>query len=269
MLAGNNLVTTVEDLPLESHSSVPAPAEPAALEGIRSVEVRHSGLYPMVWFGNRQNQASEQYRIIRTKILHHPAQPRVVVLTSAGAGDGKSVTAINLAGALALKYGQKVLLLEGDLRRAGIAESLGIPSEPGLAEVLSGETPLSKAVVQVETLPTLFVLPGGKAKRNPAELLDSPQWKELAAKIRTHFDYVVIDAPPLGLVADFHLLEAVSDGVILVVRPDHTDRSVCSSALAGVNREKLIGAVLNAVDDWILVKSPSYGYYRSRRFEEE
>jgi capsular exopolysaccharide synthesis family protein len=238
-------------------------------DAIQKVEIRPSGLCPMLWLGHQQNEASEQYRIIRTRIHRHWSKPKVIVVTSGCAGDGKTVTATNLAAALALKYGQKVLLVDGDLRRPTICGTMGIAATSGLAQILTGDVSLSDAMLQVASLPTLFVLPAGKARRNPAELLDSSQWKDLAGKLRSLFDYVVLDGPPLGAVADFHLLEAVSDGVILVVRPDHTDRSTCSAALAEIDPEKLIGAVLTAVEDWFLAKSPAYGYYRARTLEED
>src|SRR3954454_17997243 len=108
----------------------------------------------------------------------------MIVLSSAGPGDGKTVTAVNLAGALSLKSDANVLLLDTDLRRSSIGQPLGIPSAPGLTEVLMGERTLASVIVRAEQMPNLYILPAGDCKSNPAELLDSPAWLETCAALR-------------------------------------------------------------------------------------
>lgn len=199
--------------------------------------------------------------MLRTKIIQHPAQPRVLLVTSAGPGDGKSVTVINLAGALALKSEARVLLLDGDFRRSTIAKQLGVPNTLGLANILGGEGSLEDAIVQAEQIPNLFILPAGTANMNPAELLDSRSWARVCAECRANFEYVVIDGPPLGAVTDYDLLQSACDGVIMVARPDQTDRRQCLKTLEAIPKSKLLGMVLNCVSGWLLHKERQYPEY--------
>jgi capsular exopolysaccharide synthesis family protein len=148
----------------------------------------------------------------------------MIAISSAGSGDGKTTSAINIAGALALKQDMRVLMVEGDLRQGSISAQLGIEATPGLAEVLSGLCSLDEAIVQTENLPNLHILPGGRTLANPAELLDSPAWRAMAPDLRERFHFVVVDTTPIGVVADYDLIQAVCDGTVVVLRPDHTDR---------------------------------------------
>jgi protein-tyrosine kinase len=234
-------------------------AETAA--GMRTVSIQLSVDSPVLPFDTEHQRAGEQYRMARTKLLHHPRQPRLVVISSAGSGDGKTVTAINLAGAMALKSEAEILLVDGDLRRSQIAPLLGIPNSPGLADVLGGRCQLEDAIVRLEQFPNLCVLPGGKPTANPTELLDSNRWLALCASVKEQFKYVIFDAPPIAAVADYDLIQAHCDGVVLVVRPDHTDRKRCLQALEIVPKERLIGVVMNCVRDWFLWKTQDYYAY--------
>src|SRR5882672_9844815 len=108
--------------------------------------------------------AVEQYRMARTKLAYHPLKPRLIVMTSASPGDGKTVSAINLAMTFALRSDGKVLLVEADFRRSCVTKLLGIPEGPGIANVLNGECELNEAIIQTEQSPRLFVLPAGATK---------------------------------------------------------------------------------------------------------
>lgn len=212
-------------------------------------------------FDDGQQLAAEQYQIIRTKILHNARKPQLILVSSASSGDGKTFTAINLAASLAMKGESSVLLLDGDLRRPSVAESLGIPDAPGLTDVLTGRAELDATVVRAAQLPNLYVLAAGNSEGRAAELLDSAAWHALLPQIRSRFSHVIIDAPPIATVADFDLLQLVCDGTVVVVRPDHTERSAFTKAFACVSHAKLLGVVLNGVEDWWLWKTPTYGYY--------
>lgn len=222
--------------------------------------LRISALAPIFPFDTGHHAAADQYRIIRTKLLHHPKKPRVIVVSSASSGDGKTVTSINVAASLALKPDARVLLVDGDLRRPSIADNLGIPREPGLAQVLDGSSSFESAVMRVEQIPNLFLLPAGGARHDTAELLEGRNWHLFVRQIREQFTNVVFDAPPIATVADYELLQLASDAVVMVARPDHTERAGCLKALETVPHEKLLGVILNAVEDWWLWKSPGYGY---------
>ncbi len=216
---------------------------------------------PVFPFDTTHQLAAEQYRMIRTKILHMPKRPRTLVVSSAGRGDGKTTTSLNIAGVLALKKGERVILVEADLRRPSLGPLLGLEPRPGLAEFLEEKCSLDDAIVQVEQIPGLYLLLAGSARLNPAELLDSEIWRGLCQTLRAEFTFIVLDAPPVAGVADYELLQDAADGIILVARPDHTSRPFLRSAYAAANKEKLIGVVLNCVEDWLFWKTPQYGYY--------
>jgi capsular exopolysaccharide synthesis family protein len=228
---------------------------------IRVVSLRLSAESPILPFDAEHVRAGEQYRVARTKILQHPRRPKLVVISSTGSGDGKTITSINLAGAMALKSEGQVLLIDGDMRRSQVGMLLGIPQAPGLADVLAGACALEDAIVQAEQFPNLFVLPGGKPIANPTELLDSSRWASLCATVRQQFKFVIFDAPPMATVADYDLIQSHCDGVVLVVRPDHTNRELCLKAIENVPKDRLVGVLMNCVQDWFLWKTPDRYYY--------
>jgi capsular exopolysaccharide synthesis family protein len=245
------------------------PVEPAVEDGanwlsaLRTVESKPAETSPLFPFDGRDPRAAEQYRIIRTKILHHPWKPRMIAVSSPQVGDGKSVSSANLAGSLALKIEANVLLLDADFRQSSLPRSLGIPTSPGLAEVLNGQCSLREAVVRMDAIPNLCFLPAGEKPYNPAELLDSAAWKKLCSVLKAAFHFVVMDAPPVGIVADYELIQAVVDGVVVVIKPDHTNRTLCFNALDSIPDGKFIGIIVNMMPNWFLRKphKHEYGYY--------
>jgi capsular exopolysaccharide synthesis family protein len=236
---------------------------PGLVPMIRSAPIRLAADAPLLPFGGGHYRAGEQYRIVRTKIVHHPLQPRFLVVSSASSGDGKTVSAINIAATLALKSDVNVLLVDADFRRSSLATMLGLPAQPGLAEVLEGTCQLQDAILRSEQLANLYLLPGGKARSNPAELLDSPDWRRVSAVFRKEFHFVVVDAPPVTGVADYELIQAVCDGVVVVVRPDNSNRKLCFKALETVPKEKFVGVLVNCFPEWFLWKTHEYYSYSS------
>jgi capsular exopolysaccharide synthesis family protein len=226
--------------------------------GVRPVRIAAASAF--LCSTNGLSYAADQYRIVRTKIVQALHKPFRLVITSPGAGDGKTITALNMAVAMALKGEGRTLLIDADLRGARVHQLLEVPISPGLGEVLEGTSQLEEAMFEVEQLPGLHVLPAGKPESNPTELLDSSRWRALAEKARQLFAHVIVDSPPVELVADFDLIAAVCDGVALVVRPDHTDRSLCLAAIQKL-RPKLTGVLINAAPDWFLWKKSSYHNY--------
>ena len=233
---------------------------------VHTLRLHVAGACPVLPFEDGQWRPSEQYRILRTKIIQHPKQPRLMVVSSPASRDGKTITAINTAGALALKSEGQVLLIDADLRRSSIHALLGLPESPGLSELLTGGCALEEAVVQIEEFPNLYAIPAGGPHANPVELLDRTQWQALCDRLRAQFRYVLLDSPPVGAVADYDLIQAACDGVILVLRPDHTRRELYRKALDAVPKSKLLGVVLNCVPDWPLGKigGSDYYYYSGR-----
>jgi capsular exopolysaccharide synthesis family protein len=244
----------------------PAEQPPLAAEENVSRELRIPESAPLLPFDGTHPRASEQYRILRTKIAQHSKEPKCIVISSAGVGDGKSTTAINVAAAFALKTDARILLMDGDFRRATIASQLGLPAEPGLADVLGGKCLLESATVRAAQIPNLHVLPAGRPTLNPSELLDSTAWASLCLRCRQMYEFIFIDSPPIGTVADFDLIHAHCDGVVLVARQDHTKRGLLLETLKKINKDKLLGVVLNATLSWPLARhnnSNAYYYYAS------
>ena len=217
------------------------------LAWVRTLSLRVPAPSPLLPFDEGQFPASEQYRILRTKITHHHREPHAIVVSSPDSGDGKSVSAINMAAALSLKNEAQVLLLDADLRKSAVHLQLGLPDTPGLSEILQGRSTLEQALVHAREFPNLYVLTAGTPPPNPAELLDSTQWPALCAKLRTMFRFVVIDSPPVAAVADYDLIQATCDGVILIVRPDRTHRELLRKALQAMPKGKFLGVLLNCV----------------------
>jgi protein-tyrosine kinase len=242
-----------------------AASQPPQDYRVLRLQVRESS--PVLPFDDTNIRASEQYRIIRTRIIQHPVQPHIIVISSPGPGDGKSLSAINIAGALSLKTAAKVLLVDADFRRASIHTQIGFPEAPGLADVLGRGCSLEAAVIRCEQFPSLYVLPAGDPPANPAELLDSPQWAELCGQLRKKFEYVILDSPPMEAVTDYDLIQAACDGVVVVVRPDHTNRKACFDLIDKVPKGKFIGVLLNCVNEWFLAKPYTYDSYYLRRPE--
>jgi len=243
--------------------AIPGLADSATRPAVRPVSFQISDSQPLLSPKREDRRAAEQYRIIRTRIFHQLPGSSITVIASPGMGDGKTVTAVNLAAALAHKSEDKVILIDADLRLSKVHERLGIAKTPGLAEVLSGACSLEEAMLRVEQLPNFYILPAGQAEANPSELLDSSNWSALLARLRGEFLRTIVDSPPVEAVADYDLIAASCDGVVLVVRPDHTSRPLLTRALAKV-KGKLIGVLINDVEDWFLWKhgSPSYYYYQ-------
>lgn len=247
--------------PVETATPPPVTSPATESSRIRTVSLRIPAPSPLLPFDAGQQRPSEQYRILRTKIVQHPRQPRVIVVSSPSAGDGKSVTAINTAAALSLKTDANVLLVDADFRRSAVHGQLGLSESPGLAEVLRGDCSPEDAIVRTQEFPHLFVLAAGAIQENPVELLDSAAWRALCAGMRERFRYVVIDSPPVGAVADYDLIQAVCEGVILVIRPDHTDRALCTKALATIPKARLLGVLLNCVPEWSFSRHAGVDYY--------
>jgi capsular exopolysaccharide synthesis family protein len=203
--------------------------------------------------------AAEQYRLLRTRLEGRDPKKRsqFLLVTSPGVGDGKTVTSANLALTMAQEFQHTVALVEADMRRPSLASLFGLPTEPGLVDVLVGAATLDDALVPVPGH-NLFVLPAGMAAGRSTELLASAMMGRVAEALRARFDRVVIDTPPMTL-ADTHVLTRLADGVLFVVRAGVTPQPALEHALAGIDRDRVIGIVLNDVD----TQPDEYAYYAS------
>lgn len=274
-LAEDAAETTVEEksapAPPPPQEEAPAAERAKAAEGYqRELPIRlHSGA-PVLPYDGSDPYTGEQYRIVRTKLIQHPRQPRLCLISSPGPRDGKTITAINLAAAMALRSEATVALVDADMRRPSIATLLGLPESPGLADVLAGSCGMEDVWIKIEQLRNIYLIPAGKAQVNPTELLDAERWREVCAGLRRQFRFTIMDAPPIIGVADYALIQAHVDGVIVVVRPDHTNRGLCFKALEAIPKEKMIGITVNCAPEWFLLKHQrhhSYYYYEHAGLE--
>ena len=245
----------------QSHGSDTVAIRRISAAETRRLSVQVASHMPLLPFDTRNQGVAEQYRLLRTRLVQHRSKPKMLLFSSAGPGDGKSITAINTAGALALKHNATVVLIDADLRRSTVHLNLNLPAGPGLYEVLEGRASIAEALIAVEQFRNLSILTAGECRNNPTELLGSPRWHSLCAELRSAFDFIVLDSPPVGAVADYYVLEAACDAVVLVARPDHTNRKQCFEAFASVPKNKLIGVVMNCVDEWFLGRKPEHERY--------
>jgi len=213
---------------------------------------------------------AEQYRALRHVIeqKHRTENMSVIAISSPGGGDGKTTTAINLAGALAQAPDARVLLIEADLRRPSIGALLGLgdPNAAGLVHAIL-DPALSLADV-VQPLPTfnLGVVVAGQTPPSPYEVLKSPRLLELLEEARRDYDFVIIDTAPLVPVQDYRVIARLVDGMVLVVAAHRTPRPMLEAAFEILDPSRMIGLVFNGYDHLLSGRHMGYrdGYYAAR-----
>lgn len=194
--------------------------------------------------------ASEIYRMIQTnlKFLAVKRQPKVILMTSSVPGEGKSTVAANLAAAMA-QLGRKVLLIDGDLRKASQHHLWQISNKAGVKDIIAHKTPMSQVISQ--PMQQLDVLTSGIIAPNPLALLDSSEMSELVAAARKEYELIIIDAPPLAVTADVLTLSKLADGIVFVSRPgivEHESADLAQETIANANlSQKVLGMVINGV----------------------
>ena len=194
----------------------------------------------------------EQYKIVRTNIQRLKAEKnyKTFVLTSSINGEGKTVTAINLALAMACDLNKKsILLVDADMRKGKVAQYLGLNHHLGLSEVLKGEVEPDSVFLN-PNVDNLTVVLAGKAPRNPAELLGSKKMQSLLASFKNKFDYIFIDTPPVMPLTDACILGAMADGAIVVIQASRTQRDVVKHAESRLHQAgaKTLGYIMSKVE---------------------
>ena len=197
-----------------------------------------------------QAPAAERYRLLRTRIkrAENGRTVRAIIVTSPAKGDGKSLTAANLALTMAQEFHQRVLLLDCDLRRPSLARMFGLSEGPGLSEVLMGAADVESALVHLPDQ-HLTVMQAGTPAVQPAELLGSAAMRRLLDGLRTRFDRILIDMPPVAPLADVHVVSPIADGLLMVVRAGITPKPAIERALSGLDMNKVLGLVLNGAGE--------------------
>jgi len=190
--------------------------------------------------------ASEQFRLLAARLqqLQNARAARSVLLTSSAEGDGKSLLALNLGMSLAQGGRQRVLLLDGNLRKAALSAMLTISSRPGLKDWYRANGSVLDFMCRISGH-NVWAMPAGDAQVDPLELLKSARMPELLQTLSSAFDWVLIDSPPLLPLADAEVLSRVCDATIMVVRPNTSTKNTLRQALERVAPTKLVGLLLN------------------------
>jgi len=216
--------------------------------------------------------AVEQFRSLRSRVqqARYEAPLKTILISSGMPAEGKTFVAANLAMSLARNSVNRILLVDGDLRRPTIHRLLGAPNTPGLSEYLAGSAVL-KDIMQrdrstktvepatARSISNLTFIPAGKCGDNSSELAANHRIEKLVAALSPHFDWILIDSPPVLAVTDAVELARAADGVLLVARAEHTPFDVAQRAQAAFSNSRILGFVLNAVKD--TQPSGAYNYY--------
>lgn len=232
----------------------------------RTRTAAESGKQGLLVGSNISFSASEAYKLLRTKLQFSFADEKkchVIGVSSAIPGEGKSLSAVNLAHVLS-ELNKKVLLIDGDMRRPSVPEKLPVHSAPGLSGYLSGQHELAQISQPsgIEGEETAFtVIASGRKPPNPVELLSSQRMEKLLQQLRASYDYIILDLPPIGEVSDALAVSKRIDGLLLVVRQNYCSRNDFSSAVRQFEfaETKILGIVFNFVNENGSGKYHKYG----------
>lgn len=199
----------------------------------------------MVCLTDVDSAATEAFRLlgVRLRDLRRTRPLKKILVTSSIPQEGKSMVAANLAVTLA-RAGQKVLILEGDVRRPALSDALGVAPDSGLCEWLSGQHDLTSSIYYLESA-GMWIMPAGSSPQNPLELLQQGKLAALMNQLADWFDTVIIDSPPVLPLADTSIWMRLADGILLVTRQGVTEKKQLQRGLEAINTQKLIGALVN------------------------
>jgi len=205
----------------------------------------------LVSFFAPSSLVTEQFRRLRTHIIkpNSPSAYKTIMVTSAMPSEGKSLISINLAVIIALELHSHALLVDCDLRNPSISRFFGLHQEKGLSNYLLGEAEVPDLLIKT-AVDKLSVLPGGPVQENPVELIGSEKMKGLIKELKLRYAdrYIVLDSSPILATTEPAVLNLMADGIILVVRAGETPREAIQQALRHIDKEKIIGVVLNDVE---------------------
>lgn len=223
---------------------------PANLERFPSVKISPLPNSKLLSLTDTESLAAEKFRFfgVRLRQLQQVRAFKKVLITSSIPEEGKSMICANLAVILARKKRQKVLLLEGDLRRPVLPGRLGLGRLNGLSEWLQGESESIPDIYHLEGL-NLWLLPAGHAPENPLEMMQSGRLQGLMDELTAWFDWILIDSPPVLPLADTSIWMRLADGIILVAREGTTEKRQLRRGLEVVDQTKLLGVVLNSATE--------------------
>lgn len=235
-------------------------------------EIGHSDTgEEIVVFKESKTVIAEQFRALRTNMqfLLAGEDEKVILMTSSMSGEGKSFVALNLAVTLALS-GEKVALLELDLRKPKISEALELKNSKGFTQYIIGQAELTEIIQPSGVVPSLHIMPSGAVPPNPSELLSSKKLNELFDTLKKEYDYIVVDSAPVGLVTDAQLLSKYSDTVLYVCRMNYTFKEQLRNAdeLMRSGKMQKMNLVVNDMKAKGGVYGYGYGSYGADYFED-
>lgn len=213
---------------------------------------------------NLQFTAAEQYRLLRTNLsFAFPENEgcKIIGVTSSMRGEGKSTTAVNLSYVLA-ESGKKVLLVDGDLRIPTVAKKMEMEATYGLTDLLRKEAPLQLETLKSPHNENWYIMSSGMLPPNPSELLGSKRMEDALKELSEHFDYIVLDLPPVNLVSDALAVSKYITGMILVVRQEYTEKKELDNCIRQLrlSNVNVLGCVMNNA-------SEGRGYYSKYRYQ--
>jgi capsular exopolysaccharide synthesis family protein len=235
---------------------VTAPA-PESAAGVKPVDL--SDVHRLVISKDMLSVSLEQYRRIATKLYQTQAESGIkkVMVSSTLPGEGKTLTVTNLALTLSESYDQRVLLVDADLRSPSVHELLRVTQSPGLGDYLAATSP-NLPTVQITN--RLTVVPAGNSD-HPLAGLVSDRMKQFVNQAATHFDWVLLDTPPVGLLSDANLLADAVDVVVFVVGASSSSYSLVQRAVTTIGVDRILGMVLNRAEAQALPPSSYYRHY--------
>jgi len=227
--------------------TAPSPSQPAtpSLTPARLVSGAHLDSR-LITAASTDGPVAEQYRALRTRILNaDPMSPvNVVLITSPGRGEGKTLTVGNLGLAMAQEWQRRICIVDADLRHPQMHRIFGLPDGPGLCDVLTGRATLEEALVTLEEH-QVTILPAGNVPAHPAELLGTSAMRKTMDLLRSQFDRIILDAAPAAPLADVSILAPLVDRILLVVRSGVTTKPSIHDAISSIEPSQLLGFVLN------------------------
>ena len=202
----------------------------------------------LVSFFATSSMVTEQFRRLRTHIFQPGvgSAPKIIMVASAMSGEGKSFVAVNLASIIALELHSHALLVDCDLRNPSITRWFGLQEKRGLSDYLVGDADIQNLLIKTP-IDKLSILSGGSIKANPVELIGSKKMKTLVQDLKSRYDdrYIIIDSSPILATTEPGVLTEMIDGIILVVKSGDTPRETIQQAIKLLNKNKIIGVVLN------------------------
>ncbi len=212
---------------------------------------------------NLEFTATEQYKILRANLsftLPEESKCHIIGVTSAMRGEGKSTTAVNLSYVLA-ESGNRVLLVDGDLRIPSVAKKMHLENEKGLTDILRGGETVELSEFKSDLLPNWYIVPSGTLPPNPSELLGSKRMENALNQLAEHFDYIILDLPPVNIVSDALAVSKYISGMLLVIREDYTEKKELETCFRQLRLSNVhvLGVVMNETKS-------GKGYYKKYRY---